>query len=55
LLADPPGEPCIVPATPQFYFFDLDIWAQCLENEVEFYARQLNRIREANKKPPEGG
>jgi len=44
-----------MPTTEKVYFFDLDIWAQCLEGEVLYYAKQLNRIREANKKPPEGG
>lgn len=55
LLEDPPGLPCIVPITSQFYFFDLDLWATCLEAEVDFYARQLEQIRLANEKPPEGG
>jgi hypothetical protein len=55
LLADPPGELCFIPPTPEYYFFDLDQWAACLEGEVDFYARQLERIKTANKKPPEGG
>jgi len=55
LLTDPPGDPCALPPTPQFYFFDLDQWAACLESENDYYARQLKRIRIANKKPPEGG
>jgi len=54
-LADPPGELCFIPATPQYYFFDLDQWAACLEGEVDFYARQLERIKAANKNPREGG
>jgi hypothetical protein len=44
-----------LPPTVALYFFDLDRWAACLEAENAFYARQLKRIREANKKPPEGG
>jgi len=37
-----------------FYVFDLDQWAACLEDKVEFYARQLERIKEANNKPLSG-
>ena len=55
LLEDPPGDPCAIPPTEKIYFFDVDIWAQCLESENEHYARQLKRIRAANEKPPEGG
>jgi hypothetical protein len=47
--------PCELPPTFSFYFFDLDQWAACLENRNDFYARQLERIKQANKKPPEGG
>ncbi len=55
LLEDPPGDPCALPPTVKLYFFDLDIWALCLEGENEHYARQLKRIKAANEKPPEGG
>ena len=47
-------EPCQIPPTMAFYVFDLDQWAACLEDKVEFYARQLERIKEANNKLPEG-
>jgi len=47
--------PCQIPPTQAFYVFDLDQWAACLETKVEFYARQLERIRQANKKPLENG
>ncbi len=47
--------PCQIPPTQAFYVFDLDQWAACLEAQVEFYSRQLERIKEANKKPPENG
>lgn len=55
LLTDP--EPCTLPPTPEFYFFDLDTWAACLEGRDAFRTTQLNRIREANGAPipPEGG
>lgn len=53
LLQNP--EPCELPPTVAFFFFDLDQWAVCLEDNNLFYAQQLERIREANKKPPEGG
>ena len=55
LLTDP--EPCTLPPTPEFYFFDLDTWAACLEERDVFRTRQLNRIREANGAPipPDGG
>jgi len=46
--------PCQIPPTLAFYIFDLDQWAACLESKIEFYARQLERIREANSKPLSG-
>ena len=46
--------PCQIPPTMAFYVFDLDQWAACLEDKVEFYARQLERIKEANNKPLSG-
>ena len=46
--------PCQIPPTFSFYVFDLDQWAACLETKVEFYARQLERIKEANNKPLSG-
>jgi len=48
-------DPCQIPPTNAFYVFDLDQWAACLETKVEFYSRQLERIKEANKKPLESG
>lgn len=54
LLTDP--EPCTLPPTTEFYFFDLDTWASCLEGRDAFRTTQLERIREANAAPlPEGG
>jgi hypothetical protein len=55
LLTDP--EPCTLPPTPEFYFFDLDTWAACLEGRDAFRTEQLKKIREANGAPipPEGG
>ena len=47
--------PCTLPPTNALYIFDLDQWAACVEGQATFYARQLTRIIEANKKPPEGG
>lgn len=47
--------PCQIPPTLSFYVFDLDQWAACLEEKVEYYARQLERIKEANNKPLSGG
>ncbi len=46
--------PCQIPPTFSFYIFDLDQWAACLETKVEFYFRQLERIKEANNKPLNG-
>ena len=46
--------PCQIPPTLSFYIFDLDQWAACLETKVEFYARQLERIKEANNLPLNG-
>lgn len=46
--------PCKIPQTFSFYIFDLDQWAACLEDKVEYYARQLERIKEANNKPLSG-
>jgi len=40
-----------MPPTLSFYVFDLDQWAACLEGQVEYYARQLERIKEANNSP----
>lgn len=42
--------PCTLPPTVAFYIFDLDQWAACVEGQVDFYARQLTRIIEANTK-----
>lgn len=47
LLKDPAGS-CTLPPTVEFYFFDLDVWAKCLETHVVFYSSQLQRIKEAN-------
>ena len=46
--------PCQIPPTLSFYIFDLDQWAACLEDQVDYYARQLERIKEANNSPLSG-
>lgn len=55
LFTPPVTLPCIIPATEQLYFFDLDQWALCLESENRFFKRQVKKIKQANEKPPEGG
>ena len=55
LLTDP--EPCTLPPTPEFYFFDLDTWAACLEGRDAFRTTQIQKIRDADSAPipPDGG
>jgi hypothetical protein len=49
LFVPPATLPCIIPATEQLYFFDLDQWALCLESENKSLKRQVEKIKQANK------